>query len=324
MDDGSKYKSKKTRDNFKQRLLRKKKINYKKRKVNDLNFIQDLKLLLIKRNAIKIWKGKSHGENTQEAGIWQRTCIQNTYQKHWQPIRQSNFFKNGQRFRYLTKEDLWMARKAMRRCSTSLAIGECNWKNEMHFDSARGLKPRLTHPVLGECGTDRWATLPLAGPFTCGSSTPHLLSSREKWHTHPQEHLHGDVYGTFIKITQTSNCLNAKCRCSHTAWPLSGSSSGWQNHRLLRFGCEWQGCVRMSEPSRCSFCSTFSHFDAKWKILPFTVYKFSLNSKTKTKQNELQCRATIRMDLDNISLKSSEYFIQPGTLLIKLNTTKIF
>lgn len=159
--------------------------------------------------------------------------------------------------------------------------------------------------MLGECGRDRWATLPLAGPFTCGSSTPHLLSSREKWHTHPQEHLHGDVYGTFIKITQTVTAwmLNAG---AHTAWPLSGSSSGWRNHRLLRFGCEWQGCVRVSEPSRCSFYTTFSHFDAKWKSC-LSLYINSPSIK-KQKQNELQCRATIWMDLNNISLKRSRIF----------------
>lgn len=177
----------------------------------------------------------------------------------------------------------------------------------MHFDSARGVEAKADSSVLGECGTDRWATLPLAGPFTCGSSTPHLLSSREKWHTHPQEHLHGDVYGTFIKITQTSNCLNAKCRCSHCV------ASVWEQLWLTESS---SAPIRLWVTGVCTDVRTLTllvlfnifTFWCKMKILPFTVYKFSLNSKTKTKQNELQCRATIRMDLDNISLKSSRIF----------------
>ena len=101
------------------------------------------------------------GENTQEAGIWQRTCIQNTYQTLTTNKTFQFFLKNGQRFRYLTKKDLWMACKVMRRCSTSLAIRECKW-TQMRCTSIllEGLKPRLTH----QC----WENVEQTGPHCPG------------------------------------------------------------------------------------------------------------------------------------------------------------
>ena len=98
------------------------------------------------KDTIKIWKGKSHGKKILRKQVSDKGLVSRIHTKHWQPIRQSSFFFNGQRFQHLTKEDLWMARKPIRRCSTSLAIREYKWK-QMRCTSTllEGWRPRLTH-----------------------------------------------------------------------------------------------------------------------------------------------------------------------------------
>lgn len=57
--------------------------------------------------------------------------------------------------------------------------------NEMHFDSARGVEAEADSSVLGERGTDRWATLPRQVPLPVVlQPRSFYLPKRNGTHTH--------------------------------------------------------------------------------------------------------------------------------------------